>query len=164
MIGDNVTSIGVSAFEDCTSLGSVTIPNSVTNIGTLAFADCTVLTNLTFLGNAPALGTRAFLSVPGTVYYYSGTLGWTNTTFGGLPMVELAAPLSPPQIGGSTTGIQAGNFSLLVIGGTNQTIVVEASTHLLNWQPISTNTLTGTNLIFADPQWANYPDRFYRAR
>ena len=33
----SVSSIGQSAFEDCTELTSVTIPNSVTSIGTRAF-------------------------------------------------------------------------------------------------------------------------------
>ena len=37
IIGDSVTTIGGSAFEDCSSLTSVTIPNSVTTIGGSAF-------------------------------------------------------------------------------------------------------------------------------
>lgn len=38
-----VTAIGSSAFEDCTSLTSVTISNSVTSIGSSAFYGCTNL-------------------------------------------------------------------------------------------------------------------------
>ena len=40
IIGDSVTTIGNSAFSDCYSLTSVTIPNSVTTIGEFAFSDC----------------------------------------------------------------------------------------------------------------------------
>ena len=36
----SVTSIGGSAFNDCTGLTSITIPNSVTSIGSSAFSDC----------------------------------------------------------------------------------------------------------------------------
>jgi hypothetical protein len=46
-IGNSVTSIGDSAFSDCTSLTSVTIPNSVTSIGRGAFWSCTSLTSIT---------------------------------------------------------------------------------------------------------------------
>ena len=39
-IGNSVTSIGSSAFSNCSSLISVTIPNSVTSIGSSAFNGC----------------------------------------------------------------------------------------------------------------------------
>ena len=37
---DNLTAIGSSAFNGCTGLKSITIPNSVTSIGTYAFHNC----------------------------------------------------------------------------------------------------------------------------
>ena len=42
----SVTSIESSAFSECTSLTSITIPNSVTSIGISAFSYCTGLTTL----------------------------------------------------------------------------------------------------------------------
>src|SRR6202051_1716302 len=44
--GYPVTSIEDSAFFNCPSLTSVTIPNSVTNIGNYAFDECTSLTSV----------------------------------------------------------------------------------------------------------------------
>jgi hypothetical protein len=45
-------------------------------------------------------------------------------------------------------------------------VVVEACTNLSNpdWQPMQTNLLTTGSAYFSDPQWTNYPNRFYRLR
>ena len=45
VINDGVTSLGNSAFEDCTGLTSVTIPAGITNIRTWAFNKCSGLTS-----------------------------------------------------------------------------------------------------------------------
>ncbi len=58
-IPDGVTSIGFLALSG-TGLTSVTIPASVTSIGNYAFYDCINLTSVYFMGNAPALGKCAF--------------------------------------------------------------------------------------------------------
>jgi uncharacterized repeat protein (TIGR03806 family) len=53
-------------------------------------------------------------------------------------------------------------FQLGFAGATGSNYVLQASTNLINWTPISTNT-TATNLFnWFDPNAANYPDRFYR--
>lgn len=142
--------------------GSYTIPNSVTVIGNNAFYYCTNLTSIVFPGNAPSLGSSALSGVSGIVYYYYGTSGW-GTTYGGLPTVMLGAPA--PQIGGSgSVGVQSNKFNFTITGVANQTIVVEASTNLVNWLPIWTNRLSGTSTNFTDSQTTNYTRRFYQVQ
>lgn len=46
-----VTKIGEDAFQDNTTITSVTIPDSVTEIGSNAFADCTNLTSVNYKGD-----------------------------------------------------------------------------------------------------------------
>lgn len=46
-----VTKIGEDAFQDNTTITSVTIPASVTEIGSNAFADCTNLTSVNYIGD-----------------------------------------------------------------------------------------------------------------
>ena len=45
--------IGIGAFNYCTGLTSVTIPDSVTSIGDYAFSECSGLTSVTFQGAEP---------------------------------------------------------------------------------------------------------------
>ena len=59
-IPDSVTSIGDSAFEDCSGLASVAIPDSVTSIGPYAFDGCGGLTSVTIPDSVTSIGYGAF--------------------------------------------------------------------------------------------------------
>lgn len=63
-IPNSVTEIRVGAFSYCLNLASITIPNSVTRIGDDAFRDCENLASIrSFAVNPPECGTRTFLGV-----------------------------------------------------------------------------------------------------
>ena len=71
----SVTSIGESAFCDCSGLTSVTIPGSVKSIGVEAFAGCVSLHSITIPEGVTTIGESAFsqckgltaVSIPNTV-------------------------------------------------------------------------------------------------
>ena len=137
--------------------GSCTIPGSVTSIENYAFLNDYQVDAVYFEGNAPSSGSLAFDDSL-TVYYLPGTSGWTSS-FGGMPAV-----LWNPQA--QVSGAGANPFGFFITGGSNLTLVIEACTNFANpvWQPVATNTLPGGSAYFADPQWTNYPCRFYRFR
>ena len=163
-VPNGVTSIAASAFHLCNGLTSVTIPGSVTNIGDDAFYYCFNLANITFLGNPPALGSEVFQFSPLTVeqyaqvYYYYGTSGW-GSSYGFLQTVEL---FPQPRVGTGTAGVHSGKFGFTLTGVSGQPITIESSTNLVDWQPVWTNTLSGTSTNFTDAQWTNHPQLFYR--
>jgi hypothetical protein len=67
---------------------------------------------------------------------------------------------------GSGFGVHTNGFGFIISWATNIPVVVEACTGLANpaWSPVATNTLTDGTSYFSDPQWTNYPIRFYRVR
>jgi hypothetical protein len=97
-----------------------------------------------------------------TVYYLLGTDGWTSW-FGTRPVVQWNLS---PQISPASVGVQMNQFGFNLTGASDQVVVVEACTDLASpvWLPVGTNTLTGGTSYFSDPQWTNYPGRYYRLR
>jgi hypothetical protein len=88
-----VTSIGVFAFDGCSNLASVTIPDSVTSIGSYAFPDCSRLTSVNIGANVASIGANSFagctnlpsVTIPGSVtsiggYAFSDCNSLTNVT------------------------------------------------------------------------------------
>ena len=80
--GKSVTNIGNEAFGGCTSLTSITIPDSVTSIGYGAFRNCTSLTAVTFLEDAPKIEDDAFEKSSPTIYRKADAKGWGDTLAG----------------------------------------------------------------------------------
>ena len=125
------------------------------------------LTNLFFEGNAPETSESDLVSSDVNssdlvIYYLPGTTGWSNfTTAGSYPAV-----LWNPQIqtANANFGVKNNQFGFDITGTTNIPIVVEASTNLAgaNWIPLQSLTLTNGLYYFSDPQWTNYPARYYR--
>lgn len=73
-IPDGVTGIGIYAFEHCNRLASVMIPDSVTYIGSYAFYCCYGLTTVMIPDSVTGMGRYAFLSCDSlTLIIYCGT-------------------------------------------------------------------------------------------
>jgi hypothetical protein len=181
-IGANVTGIADHTFGNCRSLTSVIIPDSVSDIGSLAFVECG-LTNVVigsgvtnigdcaffycfhlqaiyFKGNAPT-AINVITSWPVIAYYLPGPTSW-GTTFAYCPTA-----LWRPQVSGdSSFGLQCNQFGFNIAWASGMVTVVEACTNLANpvWTSLQTNTLAADSSYFSDPNWTNYPCRFYRIR
>jgi len=163
-VSAQLVSVGDDAFLECNNLTGFTFPSTLASLGSWAFADCWSLTNLYFTGNAPGLGvsTPFYWDKQLTVYYLPGTTGWTST-LGGRPAV-LWNPQA--QTGDASFGVRTNTFgfNIAALTGTNALpFVVEACVDLAHpvWQAVQTNV---GSMYFSDPQWTNYPGRFYRLR
>ncbi|MEO7298212.1 MAG: Calx-beta domain-containing protein [Verrucomicrobiota bacterium] len=80
---------------------------------------------------------------------YSSTIG----NYSAQPLL-----LSSPQWLGN------GQFQFGISGAVGESFILEGSTNLSQWLPLSTNTLTNGAAIYADPQSSNFVNRLYRAK
>ena len=102
-----VVSVGNEAFRNCSSLTSVTIPNSVTSIGDYAFSHCSSLTSVTIPNSVTSIGNSAFCYCTGLT---SVTIGNSVTSIGDWAF-DGCSGLTSVTIGNSVTNIGYSAFS-----------------------------------------------------
>jgi hypothetical protein len=102
-INFGVTSIGDSAFEDCSGLTSITISDSVTSIGENGFKGCYRLTEITIPDSVTSIGDSAFygcdrltsITIPDSVF----SIGYNAFEYcSGLAEIYMKAQ-NPPLLG-----------------------------------------------------------------
>ncbi len=119
-IPNSVTEIGWCAFSYCSGLTSVTIPNSVTEIGYSAFSGCQSLTGVTIPTSVTTIGNQAFKDCQSLT---GMAIPNSVTTIGDCAFYNCSA-LTSVSIGNSVTSIGdlafwrcSGLTSIVVAGG-----------------------------------------------
>ena len=119
-----VTSIGNYAFDSCSGLTSVTIPNSVTSIGDWAFEWCSGLTSVIIGNSVTSIGDWAFYSCSGLT---SVTIPNSVTSIGDWAF-EWCSGLTSVIIGNSVTSI--GNYAFKWCSGLTSIIIPNSVTSI----------------------------------
>ena len=148
----SVTSIGVGAFYNCSSLTSITIPNSVTSIGDYAFHSCSSLTSVTIGNSVTSIGSYAFqycssltsVTIPNSVtsigrgafqgcsFLTSVTIGNSVTSIGSSAFSSCSSLTSMVVERGNTKYDSRNNCNAIIETATNTLIAGCQNTIILN--------------------------------
>ena len=141
--------IGVNAFNGCTDITNITIPNSVTDIGDYAFEGCTGLTSIEIPESVVTIGNYAFsgctalegIEIPNSVtaignYAFDGCTGLTRIEIPnsvitiGERVFQNCSGLVNVAIGNSVTAI--GNYAFSGCSGLTDIIIPNSVTTIGN--------------------------------
>ena len=112
-----------------------------------------------------ANGTRSlwFSGYLNTVRIHGGVLSDDQIANNFLNGPSVPVALTPPNISG-IPAMTNGQFRLLINGSAGADFYIEASTNLVQWQTLFTNSNAATPFYWTDTDTADFPARFYRVR
>ena len=148
-----LTSIGSVAFNNCSGLTSIGIPNSVTSIGFYAFYGCRCLASMTVLAETPpTLDIHVFYNVNksilvcvpcGSLETYQNAVGWNEfTNMIGLCSGEVMVRVNPSE-GGVVTGAGYYNGGDLCV----LTATPNPGFSFINW--IENGVVVSTDMVYS---------------
>ena len=134
----SVTTIGESAFEDCSSLRRVVMPNSIQDIQSRAFMNCSMLYNLSIPSSVKTIGSRAFqncirISSPSLYSVTSiGDMAFYNTGYWYLYFYNKLTHLGSEAFGHcNISGINVATNNPVYDSRNNCNAVIETATNTL---------------------------------
>ena len=153
-----VTSIGNSAFLNCSNLTSVTIPNSVTSIGNSAFEGCKGLTSITIPNSVTSIGEEAFsgciwtsITIPNSVTSIgSKAFSWC------IGLTSITIPNSVTSVGSEAFYECSGLTSVTIIPNSVTNIWPNAFKYCNNLTSVTINgdlTVSDADLCFKKEGW-----------
>jgi hypothetical protein len=146
--------VGVRPFGNATVNGTNYLVGATT--GTNGFYSFAVFPGNWTVGiNSGDLPARGFQDPPNQSVTVTGSNNQT-VNFIGQPLSNTA-----PTLGQAMFSSGQFQFQINALSGRNYRI--DASTNLISWVPVVTNTAFGGNFNFSDPNTASYQRRFYRA-
>jgi hypothetical protein len=154
------------------------MPVGLTNLSTTSQAGTLVVSVTDLSGNGvtnfglsfdlgSGRGTNLEFSLPGTwapgSYLVTGSLNINSGTEQVLTGVYIVPP-APAAFGyGPAGGVLTNGFTLILQGVAGFGYLIEASTNLVNWQPVQYVVAASTPTYFTDYYAPYYNQRFYRA-
>ena len=139
-IPNSVTYIGEWAFKNCSSLTSITIPNSVTSIGSSAFYGCSSLTSIDIPNSVTSIGVWAFY---GCSSLTSIDIPNSVTSIGGSAFKDCSS-LTSITIGNSVTSI--GEMTFRNCSGLTSVVIPNSVTSIGDEAFLACSSLTSITI------------------
>lgn len=118
-------------------------------------------------GQEPVFGGQSFTFTPGPTagdYWVEAEVQWPDGRRAFATNSVTVSVNAPPELS-SPQKLPGGGFSFVLAGAPQATYVIQASSDLVNWTPIATNTVSSSGVLsFTDTQASAASARYYRAQ